>query len=57
MPILKRGNGLVSTNNNNIRVEFKANPLEKDLITTDRWELKDIVERLPRKCRYSMLCL
>ena len=42
----ERGNGLISTNNNNIMVEFKASPLEKDLITTDRRELKDIVERL-----------
>lgn len=42
----ERGNGLISTNNNNIMVEFKASPLEKDLITTDRRELKDIVERM-----------
>lgn len=32
----ERGSGLISTNNNNIMVEFKASPLEKDLITTDR---------------------
>ena len=42
----KRGNGLISTNNNNIMVEFKASPLEKDLITTDRRELRNIVNRL-----------
>lgn len=42
----ERGNGLISTNNNNIMVEFKASPLEKDLITTDRRELKNIVERM-----------
>lgn len=42
----ERGNGLISTNNNNIMVEFKASPLEKDLITTDRRELKHIVNRL-----------
>ncbi len=42
----ERGNGLISTNSNNIMVEFKASPLEKDLITTDRRELKDIVERM-----------
>lgn len=42
----ERGNGLISTNNNNIMVEFKASPLEKDLITTDRRELKNIVNRL-----------
>ena len=45
----ERGNGLISTNNNNIMVEFKASPLEKDLITTDRRELKDIVERMRRQ--------
>ena len=42
----ERGNGLISTNNNNITVEFKASPLEKDLITTDRRELKELVERM-----------
>lgn len=42
----ERGNGLISTNNNNIMVEFKASPLEKDLITTDRRELKNLVSRL-----------
>ena len=41
----ERGNGLISTNNNNIIVEFKASPLEKDLITTDRRELREILER------------
>ncbi len=45
----ERGNGLISTNSNNIMVEFKASPLEKDLITTDRRELKDIVERMRRQ--------
>lgn len=47
----ERGNGLISTNNNNIMVEFKASPLEKDLITTDRRELKDIVNRLKQQHR------
>jgi len=42
----ERGSGLISTNSINIMVEFKASPLEKDLITTDRRELKDIVERM-----------
>lgn len=42
----ERGSGLICTNNNNIMVEFKASPLEKDLITTDRRELKDIVDRI-----------
>lgn len=41
----ERGNGLISTNNNNIMVEFKASPLEKELITTDRRELKEIIDR------------
>ena len=45
----ERGHGLISTNNNNIMVEFKASPLEKDLITTDRRELREIVERKRRE--------
>ena len=45
----ERGNGLISTNNNNIMVEFKASPLEKDLITTDRRELREILERERRE--------
>ena len=40
----ERGNGLISTNNNNISVEFKCSSLEKTLITTDRRELRDILE-------------
>ena len=45
----ERGNGLISTNNNNIMVEFKASPLEKDLITTDRRELQALADRLRTK--------
>ena len=45
----ERGNGLISTNNNNIMVEFKASPLEKDLITTDLRELREILERKRRE--------
>ncbi|WP_313529186.1 VirB4 family type IV secretion system protein [Anaerotignum sp.] len=41
----ERGSGLISTNNNNITVEFKCSQLEKDLITTDRRELQELVER------------
>ena len=41
----ERGSGLISTNNNNIMVEFKASPLEKDLITTDRRELRELLKR------------
>ncbi len=44
----ERGNGLISTNNNNLLVEFKASQLEKDLITTDRRDLLDLKERLER---------
>ena len=39
----ERGNGLISTNNNNISVEFKCSQLEKSLITTDRRELQDLL--------------
>ena len=42
----ERGNGLIGTNSNNIMVQFKASPLEKELITTDRRELKELVERM-----------
>jgi hypothetical protein len=41
----ERGNGLISTNNNNITVEFKCSQLEKDLITSDRQELRDLLRR------------
>ena len=41
----ERGNGLISTNSNHITVEFKASPLEKQLITTDRYELSQIVQQ------------
>lgn len=41
----ERGNGLISTNNNNVTVEFKASELEKELITTDRMELKKLLEK------------
>ncbi len=45
----QRGNGLISTNNNNITVEFKASTLEKELITTDRQELLEIIGRQKHK--------
>lgn len=41
----QRGNGLISTNNNNITVEFKASTLEKELITTDRQELLELLAK------------
>lgn len=40
----ERGNGLISANSNHITVEFKASQLEKQLITTDRYELSKILE-------------
>ena len=49
----ERGNGLISTNNNNVTVEFKASELEKELITTDRLELKRLLEM--EKERQQML--
>ena len=49
----ERGNGLISTNNNNVTVEFKASELEKELITTDRLELKKLLER--EKLRQQLL--
>lgn len=39
----ERGSGLISTNNNNITVEFKCSELEKSLITTDRRELQELL--------------
>ena len=42
----ERGNGLISTNNNNLIVEFKASALEKDLITTDRKDLQELKDRI-----------
>lgn len=39
---------MISTNNNNLLVEFKASRLEKDLITTDRKDLKELKERLEK---------
>lgn len=41
----ERGNGLISTNNNNVTVEFKCSDLEKSLITTDRRELQELIEQ------------
>lgn len=41
----ERGNGLISSNNNNITVEFKCSDLEKSLITTDRRELQELLRQ------------
>ena len=44
-----RGSGLISTNNNNVTVEFKSSPLELELITSDRRELQEILARKQQK--------
>lgn len=44
----ERGKGMISTNNNNLTVEFKASMLERDLITTDRKDLQELKERLEK---------
>lgn len=41
----ERGNGLISTNNNNVTVEIKCSQMEKDLITTDRRELQELLSQ------------
>lgn len=41
----ERGSGLISTNNNNVTVEVKCSQFEKELITTDRKELQELLER------------
>lgn len=41
----ERGSGLINTNNNNVTVEFRCSQLEKDLITTDRRELQELIRR------------
>lgn len=40
----ERGHGLIITNTNNVPVEFKASPKERDLITTDRKDLERIAK-------------
>ena len=44
----ERGKGMISTNNNNLTLEFKASQLEKDLITTDRKDLQELKERIEK---------
>ena len=41
----ERGSGLISTNNNNVTVEVKCSQFEKELITTDRKELQELLDR------------
>ena len=47
----ERGSGLISTNNNNVTVEVKCSQLEKELITTDRRELQELLERAGTQSR------
>ena len=41
----ERGSGLISTNNNNVTVEIKCSQMEKELITTDRRELRELLDK------------
>ena len=41
----ERGSGLISTNNNNVTVEIKSSQTEKELITTDRRELQELLDK------------
>ena len=45
----ERGNGLISTNSNNVTVEFRASEFETELITTDRAELQAILNKRRNK--------
>ena len=51
----QRGSGLISTNNNNVTVEFRCSELEKELITTDREELGKILQRKAQARKRGML--
>nr|WP_326184408.1 ATP-binding protein [uncultured Oscillibacter sp.] len=44
----ERGSGLISTNNNNVTVEIKCSQMEKELITTDRRELQELLDKTNR---------
>ena len=41
----ERGNALISTNSNHVTVSVRCSEMEQELITTDREELRRIVER------------
>lgn len=45
----ERGSGLISTNNNNVTVEVKCSQFEKELITTDRRELQELLDRVENR--------
>ena len=40
----ERGHGLLSTNNNNVPIQFMSSELENSLITTDRQELEKYIQ-------------
>ena len=44
----ERGKGMISTNSNNLTLEFKASRLERDLITTDRKDLKELKQQIEK---------
>lgn len=50
----ERGKGMISTNSNNLTLEFKASQLEKDLITTDRRDLQKLKERLEKASTHTL---
>ena len=50
----ERGKGMISTNSNNLTLEFKASQLEKDLITTDRRDLQKLKERLEKTGTHTL---
>ena len=45
---------MISTNSNNLTLEFKASQLEKDLITTDRRDLQKLKERLEKTATHTL---
>ena len=49
----ERGHGLISTNSNHITVAFQSSPLEKQLITTDRLELTQIVSERTKQSAHN----
>ena len=51
------GTGGTGGGTDNITVEFKASELEKELITTDRRELKEIVDRVRKQVDHNTLII
>ena len=50
----ERGKDMISTNSNDLTLEFKASQLEKDLITTDRRDLQKLKERLEKAGTHTL---